>query len=47
VLAAAQRHGAAAGAVLGITRAHGERLADDALEPLEAALGAAAGAALA
>jgi uridine phosphorylase len=47
VLAAAQRHGAAAGAVLGITRAHGERLAEDALEPLEAALGAAAGAALA
>jgi uridine phosphorylase len=46
VLAAARRHGAAAGAVLGITRAHGERLGDDALEPLEAALGAAAAAAL-
>jgi uridine phosphorylase len=47
VLAAALKHGAAAGAVLGITRAHGERLRDDALEPLEAALGAAAAAALA
>jgi uridine phosphorylase len=47
VLAAAERHGAAAGAVLGITRAHGERLGDDALEPLEAALGAVAAAALA
>jgi uridine phosphorylase len=46
VLAAARRHGAAAGAVLGITRARGERLADDALEPLEAALGAAAARAL-
>jgi uridine phosphorylase len=47
VFAAARRHGAAAGAVLGITRAHGERLAEDALEPLERALGAAAAAALA
>jgi uridine phosphorylase len=42
VLAAARRHGAAAGALLAITRARGERLADDALEPLEAALGTAA-----
>jgi hypothetical protein len=33
--------------VIGITRAHGRRLDDDALEPLEAALGAAAAAALA
>jgi uridine phosphorylase len=47
VLAAALRHGAAAGAVLGVTRAGGERLADDALERLEAALGAAGLAALA
>jgi uridine phosphorylase len=46
VLAAATLHGAVAGAVLGITRARGERLAEDALEPLEAALGAAASAAL-
>jgi uridine phosphorylase len=46
VLAAAQRHGAAAGAILAITRARGERLGDDALEPLEAALGAAGVAAL-
>jgi uridine phosphorylase len=41
VLAAARRHGAAAGALLAITRACGEWLADDALEPLEAALGTA------
>jgi uridine phosphorylase len=47
VFAAAKRRGAAAAAVLGVTRAGGERLADDALEPLEAALGAAAAAALA
>lgn len=47
VLAAANRHGAAAGAVLAITRARGERLADDALGPLEAALGAAGLGALA
>ncbi len=47
VLAAAARHGAAAGAVLAITRARGEWLADDALEPLEAGLGAAALAGLA
>ena len=46
VLAAALRHGVAAGAVLGVTRARGERLGDDALEPLEAALGAAGAAAL-
>jgi uridine phosphorylase len=46
VLAAAARHGVAAGAVLAITRTRGERLADDALEPLEAALGAAGLAAL-
>ena len=46
VLAAAQRHQAAAGSLLGVTRAHGERLADDALAPLGAALGAAALAAL-
>jgi uridine phosphorylase len=46
VLAAASRHGAAAGAVLAVTRASGERLDDHALEPLEAALGAAALAAL-
>ena len=32
VLAAASRHGVAAGAVLAVTRARGERLADDALE---------------
>jgi purine-nucleoside phosphorylase len=47
VFAAAARHGALAGAVLGVTRAGGERLVDEALEPLEAALGAAATAALA
>jgi uridine phosphorylase len=47
VFAAARHHGAAAGAVLGITRARGERLGDEALERLELALGAAAGAALA
>jgi uridine phosphorylase len=47
VLAAAARHGVPAGAVLAVTRARGERLADDALEPLEAALGAAGLAALA
>ena len=41
VLAAARHHGVRAAAVLGITRARGQRLADDALEPLEAALGAA------
>jgi uridine phosphorylase len=46
VFAAAGRHGAAAGAVLGITRARGERLGEDELEALEAALGAAAAAAL-
>jgi uridine phosphorylase len=42
VLAAARRHGAVAAAVLAITRAGGERLADDAVEPLEAEAGAAA-----
>src|SRR5215207_2015782 len=47
VLAAAAAQGAAAGAILAVTRARGERLADDALEPLESALGAAATAALA
>ena len=47
VFAAAARRGAAAGAILGITRAGGERLADEALEPLEAVLGAAAVAAVA
>ena len=41
VLAAADRQGAAAGAMLAVTRARGERLADAALEPLEAALGEA------
>ena len=41
VLAAARRHGAAAGVLLAITRARGERLADDALAPLESALGTA------
>jgi uridine phosphorylase len=46
VLTAARRHGAAAGAVLGVTRARGERLGDEELESLEAALGAAAAAAL-
>lgn len=46
VLAAAARHGAQAAVILAITRARGERIADDALEPLEAALGAAALAAL-
>jgi uridine phosphorylase len=46
VLAAAARHGVPAGAVLAITRARGERLADEALEPLEAALGTAGLAAL-
>ena len=40
VLAAARHHGVRAAAILGITRAGGQRLADDALEPLEAALGA-------
>jgi uridine phosphorylase len=47
VLAAAARHGSAAGAVLAITRAHGERIADDALTALETRLGAAGAAALA
>jgi uridine phosphorylase len=47
VLAAAQRHGAAAAVVLAVTRAGGERLADDAVEPLEAQAGAAALVALA
>jgi uridine phosphorylase len=46
VLAAARRHGASAAAVLGITRARGEHLAADALEPLEEKLGAIALAAL-
>jgi|SRR5215218_8904275 len=47
VLAAAAAHDAAAAAIVGVTRARGDRLADDALEPLEAALGAAGLAALA
>jgi len=42
VLAAARRDGAAAGAVLAVTRTSGERLADDAVELLEAEAGAAA-----
>ena len=42
VLAAAWRDGAAAGAVLAVTRAGGERVADDAVELLEAEAGAAA-----
>jgi uridine phosphorylase len=46
VLAAAARAGAAAGAVLGITRAGGERLGEDALDALEQELGAVALAAL-
>jgi uridine phosphorylase len=46
VFAAAARQGVPAAAVLAVTRARGERLADDALEPLEAALGAAGLAAL-
>ena len=46
VLAAASRRGAPAGAVLAVTRTSGERLPDAALEPLEAALGAAGLAAL-
>jgi uridine phosphorylase len=47
VFAAAQRRGAAAAAILGVTRAGGEPLADDAVEELEAAIGATAVAALA
>jgi uridine phosphorylase len=39
VLAAAQRAGAAGGAVLAITRAGGTRIADDAVDALEAELG--------
>jgi len=46
VLAAAQRHGAAAGALLAITRSRGELVGDDAIAALEAALGAAGLAAL-
>jgi uridine phosphorylase len=46
VLAAAALHEVPAGAVLAVTRARGERLAGDALEPLEAALGAAGVAAV-
>lgn len=46
VFAAAARGGAAAGALLAVTRAGGERIADDALEALETRLGAAAAAAL-
>ena len=46
VLAAAARGGAAGAALIGITRAGGERLEGDALEALERRLGAAALAAL-
>jgi uridine phosphorylase len=46
VLAAAARHGAAAAAVLAITRAGDERIGDAELEAAEAALGRAAAAAL-
>ena len=46
VLAAAERAGAAAGAVLGVTRAEGAALDDAGLEALEAELGAVALAAL-
>jgi uridine phosphorylase len=46
VLAAADRAGVIAAAVLGITRAGTDRLAGEALEPLEGRLGAAALAAL-
>ena len=46
VLAAAARGGAAGAALIGITRAGGERLVGDALEALERRLGAAALAAL-
>jgi uridine phosphorylase len=46
VFAAARRHGATAGAVLLVTRARGERLADAELEPLEQEAGAIALAAL-
>ena len=42
VLAAAAHHGPRAGALLAITRAGGERLADERLDALEAALGAVA-----
>jgi uridine phosphorylase len=45
VLAACSRAGAAAGAVLAITRAGGERVGDDAIEALEARLGAVGAAA--
>ena len=47
VLAAVARGGGAGAAILGVTRAGGERLAGDPLEALEARLGAAALAALA
>ena len=46
VLAAAAHHEAAAGALLAITRAGGERLAEERLDALETALGAVAFAAL-
>lgn len=46
VLATAERHDVAAGAVLGVTRTGGEWLGDDALERLEAALGGVGAAAL-
>jgi uridine phosphorylase len=46
IFAAAAHHGAVAAAVLAITRAHGERIDDDALLSLEQRLGAAGVAAL-
>jgi purine-nucleoside phosphorylase len=46
VLAAAAKRGAAAGAILGVTRAGGERIGEEALATLEAALGALGAAAL-
>jgi uridine phosphorylase len=46
VLAAGGRHGAAAAAVVGITRAGDDRLPEEELEALEAALGRAGAAAL-
>ena len=47
VLASAAHHGARAGALLAVTRAGGERLADERLDDLEAALGAVGFAAFA
>jgi uridine phosphorylase len=47
VLAAAARHGAAAGAVLAVTRVGGERVGEEGLSSLEAELGVIGGSALA